>query len=187
MTLFSHAYHSAGGHHSSAFRVYSLSFKHFYTGLHVLSICLASSYLSALTWLFPNLYEHLFPQMFPGLNSLSPSSICSKYIFILKVDYYAQQIRGSTHSSLQAYFSRFLLSCSIYHFSSIHFSHSALSDSLWSHEPQNPRPPCSSPTPRVHPNPCPLSRWWIQTISSSVIPFSSWPQSFPASGSFQMS
>ena len=49
------------------------------------------------------------------------------------------------------------------------------------------RLPCSSPTPGVHPNPCPLSRWCHATISSSVVPFSSWPQSFPASGSFQMS
>ena len=49
------------------------------------------------------------------------------------------------------------------------------------------RPPCPSPTPRVHPNPCLLSQWCHPTISSSVIPFSSCPQSFPASGSFQMS
>ena len=48
-------------------------------------------------------------------------------------------------------------------------------------------PPCPSPSPRVHPNPCPLSRWCHPTISSSVIPFSSCPQSFPASGSFPMS
>ena len=49
------------------------------------------------------------------------------------------------------------------------------------------RPPCPSPTPGVHPNPCPLSQWCHLTISSSVVPFSSCPQSFPASGSFQMS
>ena len=49
------------------------------------------------------------------------------------------------------------------------------------------RPPCPSPTPRIYPNPCPLSWWCHPTISSSIIPFSSWPQSFPASGSFQMS
>ena len=50
--------------------------------------------------------------------------------------------------------------------------------------PQHARPPCPSPTPGVHPNPCPLSRWCHPTISSPVIPFSSCPQSFPASGSF---
>ena len=52
------------------------------------------------------------------------------------------------------------------------------------HEPQHARPPCPSPTPRVHPNPCPLSWWCHPTILSSVVPFSSCPQSFPASGSF---
>ena len=67
------------------------------------------------------------------------------------------------------------------------FSRSVVSDSLWPHEPQHSRPPCPSPTPGVYPNPCPLSRWCHLTISSSVVPFSSCPQSFPASGSFQMS
>ena len=72
-------------------------------------------------------------------------------------------------------------------FSSVHFSRSVVSDSLRPHEPQHARPPCPSPTPRVPPNSCPLSRWCHQAISSSVIPFSSCPQSLPASGSFQMS
>ena len=71
--------------------------------------------------------------------------------------------------------------------SSVQFSHSVVSDSLWPHEPQHARPPCPSPTPRVHSNPCPLSWWYHPTISSCVIPFSLCPQSFPASGSFQMS
>ena len=67
---------------------------------------------------------------------------------------------------------------------SVQFSHSVVSDSLRPHELQHTRPPCPSPTPRVHPNPCPLSQWCHPTISPSVIPFSSCPQS---SGSFQMS
>ena len=71
--------------------------------------------------------------------------------------------------------------------SSVQFSCSAMSDSLWPHELQHTRPPCPSPTPRVYPNSCPLSRWCHPTISSSVVPFSSCLQSFPASGSFQMS
>ena len=71
--------------------------------------------------------------------------------------------------------------------SSVQFSRSVMSDSLWPHELQHARPPCPSPTPGVHPNPCPLSQWCHPAISSSVIPFSSCPQSFPASGSFQMS
>ena len=71
--------------------------------------------------------------------------------------------------------------------SSVQFIRLVRSDSLQPHEPQHARPPCTSPTPRLHPNPCPLSQWCHQTISYSVIPFSSCPQSFPASGSFQMS
>ena len=63
----------------------------------------------------------------------------------------------------------------------------SVSDSLWPHRLQHTRPPCPSPVPRVYSNSCPLSRWWHPTISSSVIPFLSRLQSFPASGSFQMS
>ena len=70
---------------------------------------------------------------------------------------------------------------------SVQFSRSVVSDSLLPYEPQHARPPCPSPTPRVHPNPCPLCRRCHPTISSSVVPFSSCPQSFPASGSFPMS
>ena len=69
---------------------------------------------------------------------------------------------------------------------SVQFSRSVISDSLRPNEPQHARPPCPSPTPRVYSNPCPLSRWCHPTLSSSVVPFSC-PQSFPASGSFQMS
>ena len=61
-----------------------------------------------------------------------------------------------------------------------------MSDSLQPHEPQHVMPPCPSPTPRVYPNPCLLSRWCHPAISSSVVPFFCCPQSFPASGSFQM-
>ena len=88
--------------------------------------------------------------------------------------YYANHIR---------YFS-----CSFnYQFSSVQFSRSVVSNSLRPHEPQHTRPPCPSPTPRVHPNPCPSSWWCHPAISSSVVPFSSCPQSLPASQSFQMS
>ena len=71
--------------------------------------------------------------------------------------------------------------------SSVQFSHSVVSDSLQPHESQHARPPCPLPTPGVYPNPCPSSRWCHPTISTSVVPFSSCPQSFPASGSFPMS
>ena len=80
-----------------------------------------------------------------------------------------------------------ILGLNVSQFSSVQFSHSVVSDSLRPHEPQHARPPCPSPTPRVHTNPCPLSWRCHPTISSSVVPFSSCPQSFPASGSFQMS
>ena len=69
---------------------------------------------------------------------------------------------------------------------SVQFSCSVVSNSLWPHALQHTRPPCPSPTPGVYSNLCPLSQWWHPTISSSIVPFSSCPQSFPASGSFQM-
>ena len=77
-------------------------------------------------------------------------------------------------------------------FSSVQFSSVVqlwltLWTTLWPHEPQHARPQCPSPTTRVYPNPRPLSRWCHPTISSSVVPFSSCPQSFPSSESFQMS
>ena len=72
-------------------------------------------------------------------------------------------------------------------FSSIQFSCSVVSDSLWPHESQHARPPCPSPTPGVHSNSCPSSRWCHPAISSSVLPFSSCSQSLPASGYFPMS
>ena len=67
------------------------------------------------------------------------------------------------------------------------FSRSVVSDSLWPHESQHARPVCPSPTPRVYPNSCPSIQWCHLAISSSVVLFSSCPQSFPASGSFPMS
>ena len=75
----------------------------------------------------------------------------------------------------------------LYSTTSVQFSHSVVSKSLWAHEPQLARTPCPSPTNGVHTNSCPLSLWCHPTISSSVIPFSSCPQSFPASMSFHMS
>ena len=70
---------------------------------------------------------------------------------------------------------------------SVQFSRSVVSDSLRPHESQHARPPCPSPTPRVYSNSRPSSRWCHPAISSSVIPFSSCPQSLPASESFPMS
>ena len=72
-------------------------------------------------------------------------------------------------------------------FSSVLFSYSVVSDSLQPHGLQHTRLPCPSPTPQGYPNSCPLSPWCHPTVSSSVVPFSSHFQSFPASGSFPMS
>ena len=72
-------------------------------------------------------------------------------------------------------------------FSSLQFSHSVVSNSLPPHGLQHIRPPCPSPTPGVYSSSCPLSQWCHQIVSSSVIPLSPRPQSFPASGSFLMS
>ena len=70
--------------------------------------------------------------------------------------------------------------------SSVQFSRSVLSNSLQPHESQHTRPPCPSPTPGAYSNSCPSSQWCHPAISSSVILFSSCPQSLPASGSFPM-
>ena len=80
-----------------------------------------------------------------------------------------------------------MLTTVILSFSSVRFSRSVVSDSLWPHGLQHVRPPCPSPTPGVYSNSCPLSQWCHPSISSSVIPFSSRLQFFLASGSFLMS
>ena len=80
-----------------------------------------------------------------------------------------------------------LITWTIVQFSSVQFNLSVVSDFLWPNGLQHARPPCPSPTPGVHPNPCLLSQWCHPTISSSVVAFSSCLQSFPASGSFQVS
>ena len=88
-------------------------------------------------------------------------------------------LKGKRHvsPSLQIYPSHLPLSP----FSSVQFSHSVVADSLWPHESQNTRPPCPSPTPGVHSDSCPSSQWCHPAISSSVVPFFSFPQSLPAS------
>ena len=98
-------------------------------------------------------------------------------------------ISAGDHTTVHFFFSFFLLGfkISLYWFSSVQFSHSVIPDSLLPHGLQHTRPPCLSPTPGVHPNPCPLSSWCHPIISSSAVPFSSCLQSFSAWGSFPMS
>ena len=91
--------------------------------------------------------------------------------------------KPSSYSSLEE-----ILEFSLRHFmSSVQFSCSVMCDCFRPHESQHTRPPCPSPTPGVYRNTCPLSQWCHPAISSSVVPFSSCPQSFPASRYFQMS
>ena len=93
----------------------------------------------------------------------------------------------AAHSSISAWKTPWTEEPSRPQSSSIQFSHSVVSDSLGPHESQHARPACSSPTPGVYPNSCPSSPWCHPVISSSVVPFSSCPQSLPASGAFPMS
>ena len=83
---------------------------------------------------------------------------------------------------------RFQSKCKqVYFLCSVQFSPSDMSDSLWPHELQHARPPCPSPTPGVHSDSRPSSQWCHLTISSSIVPFSSWAQSLPALESFPIS
>ena len=91
------------------------------------------------------------------------------------------------HESKKWKWSHSVMPDSYHSFSSVQFSRSVMSDSLWPHGLQLAGPPCPSPTPGAYSNSCPLSRRCHPTISFSVVPFSSCLQSFPASGSFQMS
>ena len=103
------------------------------------------------------------------LSHLQHTSYIKKLVFYLQI------------------FASFCMWLCFWCFCSVQFSCSVMSDSLQPHELQHTRPPCPSPTPGVHSNPCPSSQWCHPTISSPVILFASCPQSFPASGSFQMS
>ena len=98
-----------------------------------------------------------------------------------------KRIRNAFESICRRLFKMLRCSWNVFsiQFSSVAQSCPTLYDPM--NQSQHARPPCPTPTPRVHPNPCPLSRRCPPTISSSVIPFSSFLQSFPASGSFQMS
>ena len=91
------------------------------------------------------------------------------------------------YSGFQLIFNSIFFPGPLHSFNSVQFSVSVVSDSLQPHDTQHARPPCPSPTPGVNPKPCPSSRWCHPTISSSVVPFSSCPQSLPASESFPVS
>ena len=100
-------------------------------------------------------------------------------------DYYAKWNVRQRKTNIAWY--HLYVEYSEYNWHSVQFSRSVVSDSLRPHESQHARPPCPSPSPEVHSNSCPSSQWCHPAISSSVIPFSSCPQSLPASESFPMS
>ena len=122
-----------------------------------------------ITWKSPSHVLTLTQEKFDLLSLASVSFTCK----IIKNSLFATDFLGKSFKVVCIQFSS--------------FSRSVVSDSLQPHEPQYARPPCPSPTPGVHWNPCPLSRSCHPTISSSVVPFSSCPQSFPASASFPIS
>ena len=127
---------------------------------------------------------------FTCLDCLQIWTIISKCLFLplyptlLTPLIYKIHIQRVRHSSLYVSPS---VSVSLENPDYYQFSRSVVSDSLWPHESQHTRPPCPSPTPRAYSNSCPSSCWCHPAISSSVVPFSSCPQSLPASGSFPMS
>ena len=139
--------------------------------------------------------------MEPGSLTLQADSLLpeppGKLIYRNLINFYWYSILLLFYNFLLL-FTEFLICSSFYSFLnwqlrplilylSVQFSHSVVSDSLWPHELQHTRPPCPSPTPGVHSNSRSSSRWCHPAISSSVVPFSSCPQSLPASESCPMS
>ena len=121
---------------------------------------------------------------FSPLNSAKKTPISQIYIF--RWEKWSLKSFVSVYN-IAIYFLTLKVKYAYVLITSVQFSRLVTSDSLRPHEPQNTRPPCPSLTPGVYLNPCPSGRWCHPTISSSVIPFSSCPQSFPTSGSFPMS
>ena len=106
-----------------------------------------------------------------------PNPRATQQVVRVRFRMYFKQLQISTHSGLKSKHN--ILFSSVQSLSCVQL--------FAIHEPQHARPPCPSPTARVYPNSCPLTRWCHPTISSSVVPFSSCPQSFPTSGFFPMS
>ena len=119
----------------------------------------------------PNREQVSSPSEWKGSNAIDLPS--RSWLFLL----------GFLRAQCQSYDGRLIMHQKWW-FSSVQFSCSVVSDSLRPHESKHTRPPCQSPTPVIHPNSCPSSQWCHPAISSSGIPFSSCPQSLPASESF---
>ena len=135
------------------------------------------------------------PSFFEVAHMSSSLDVCSGYLekkLKREFTFTANNVYISSHSSYLTmwqlqYSMWFQLKILTFVEHSVQFSCSVVSDSLRPHESQHSRPPCPSPTPRVHSDSRPSSQWCHPAISSSVVPFSSCPQSLPASESFPMS
>jgi len=119
---------------------------------------------------------------------LPPLLVCWEFYHLLVLDFVKVPFSASVNMIIRLFFFILLMWKNILIFflmlnhtciSSVQFSRSVMSDSLWPHESQHARPPCPSPTPRVHPDSRPSSQWCHPDISSSLVPFSSHPQSLP--------
>ena len=128
----------------------------------------------------------LFLVMFPKAHLTSHSRKSGSRV-VITPSWLSGSWRSFLYSSSVCSCHLFLISSASVQFSSVQFSLSVMSDSLWPHESQHASSPWPLPTPGVHSDPCPLSQWCHSAISSSVVPFSSCSQSLPASGSFPMS
>ena len=158
------------------------------------SIAVFSS-LSISCWLLCTCGGSYSPTRATAVRALSPNHWTTREFLQFFFNDAQQNFKNMFYISLKLFTHVFYFSscatsflCFILQISNrVQFSHSVVSDSLWPHGLQHSRLPCPSPTPRAHSNSCPSSRWCHPTISSSVIPFSSCLQSFPASGCFPMS
>ena len=149
--------------------------KHLYFYHLTITIIFHIQFDMCLSYLLKNMYTGIYNRLF--------CKMWSYYLYNFPYCNFHLQWNAKYFPGYYISFKIFLMAASV----SVQFSRSVVSYSLWPHELQHARPPCPSPTPRVHPHPCPVSRWCHPAIWSSVIPFSSYPQAFPASGSFQMS
>ena len=138
---------------------------------------------------------NFFSELINNIHSSTYLSIFYLLNFGSIHSFFSPNTKSRFYLLLRAFYSLFTIT---YHFlllsgeknlqfSSVQFSRSVVSNSLWPHESQHTRPPCPSPSPGVHSNSRPLSRWCHPAISSSVVPFSSCPQFLPASESFPVS
>ena len=168
-----------------------------YTPLHAHTLLHSIAYLCTLlhSLTCSDISLHTLTLHRTPLHTLSlPCMLLHSLVHLLtlpRTPSYALTLLACSYTSLHTLTHSYSLSQALTHFpttfSSVQFSHSVVSDSLRPHESQHARPPCPSPTPGVHSDSHPSSRWCHPAISSSVVPFFSWPQSLPASESFPIS